>query len=113
MQSVTAKANVAYSSLRSNVWTLHQKEHNVIRNAEHHMHAGSWNSKLSQLNVGECLWVEVDEPSDAPNLMRLLNPAISRRPEEIRGGVFETSAWNACGMRLGQTKMLVRVERKL
>jgi len=72
--------------------------------------AGSANSFLLSLNVGDYSYIETTAEGYAA-VMRTANAPRSRRPEALRGCEFTCALYRAIGARVDDIKVLVKVER--
>lgn len=73
-------------------------------------HQGSLNDTLSQLSVGDYIYMETTSEQHTLLQSRILMPA-SRRPEPMRHMKFSCGTYTAVGPRVGDVRVIVRVER--
>lgn len=75
------------------------------------MHAGSWNSFLATLDVGERRYIETTVDRYGAD-MRTINTPASRRPEVLKGRKFSTCLFTAVSSsKAGDIRYLICIER--
>lgn len=75
------------------------------------IHANSWNSFLSSMDVGQRRYVEV-VLADRHAMMRTINTPKSRRPESMAGMSFSTVLYTAIAASdCGDVRYLIAVDR--
>lgn len=73
-------------------------------------HRGSNNDMLLSMDVGEYRYVETTAERFM-HTMRVINTPKTRRPIDLLGREFTCKAYTAVGTKVGDVKILVRIER--